>query len=346
MNVAKQRIYKIDQKPDSDNVYSTMIIITGANGFIGSALVWAINQHPEFNSEKIIAIDSIDLHQRNLLKNSKYAAFLTKDSIWSELEKNKTEINWVLHMGACSSTTETNWNFLKENNVEYTNKLFQWCTNNNKKFIYASSAATYGNGENGFDDQTSPLQLKPLNLYGQSKLDSDKWILEQSSTPKFWYGLKFFNVFGPNEYEKGSMASIAFKAYHQIRKTNRFGLFKSYHPDYKDGEQKRDFIYVKQVTEWIVELMQKNPTSGIYNMGTGTSRTWLDLASNLFQAMNKPMQIDWLEMPENLKNQYQYFTEANMNKWQKMGLSRPHWTLEKSIQDYVQNYLDHENKLL
>ena len=242
-------------------------------------------------------------------------------------------------MGANSSTTETNWEHLYENNTLYTQRLFEWCTLHKKGFIYASSAATYGAGELGYDDLTDSEKLRPLNLYGESKVQFDRWAMKQSLVPPKWYGLKFFNVYGPNESHKGAMSSLVFKAYFQIQKTGRLQLFKSYLPDYKHGEQKRDFVYVKDVAQWIFELMSSNAQSGIYNMGYGQSRTWVDLATSVFKAMQKPVQIDFIDMPESLKNQYQYYTEARMNKWRGQNLSEPRWSLELGIQDYVQNHL-------
>jgi ADP-L-glycero-D-manno-heptose 6-epimerase len=322
----------------------SMIIVTGANGFIGSALVWELNQR---GYSHILAVDSVPLSERNLLKNKAYTEFLLKDQLWEFFRSSKAyEVACVFHMGACSSTTETNWDFLKENNLEYSQRIFQWCQKEQKKLIYASSGATYGDGKQGFDDQASCENLVPLNLYGKSKLLMDQWALAQTLTPPHWYGVRFFNVFGPNEQHKNEMSSVAFKAFHQISKTQELGLFKSYHPDFADGEQKRDFVYVKEVITWMLDLMEKTPTSGIYNMGSGHARSWLDLARAVFKSMDREMKIRWLEMPDSLKNQYQYFTEAKMQKWKDVGMSDSHWSLEKAVDDYVQNYLMKDQFLL
>lgn len=315
-----------------------MIIVTGANGFIGSAIVWQLNQT---GFTDILAVDSVGLTSRNLLAKRQYVRFFEAHELWSFLmtEEAKKAVTWIIHMGACSSTTESNWDFLFANNFQYSQRLFEWCAQNQKNLVYASSAATYGAGENGFEDGFDSEKLKPLNLYGESKVLMDRWAAKQMAVPPNWYGLKFFNVFGPNEYEKGSMASVAFKAYNQIEATSELGLFKSYNPQYEDGKQLRDFVYVKDVVRWIQELMEKKPASGIYNMGFGKARTWLDMAHALFSSLNKEEKINWLEMPENIKNQYQYFTEANMQKWLSAGMSEPQWSLENAIQDYVKNYL-------
>jgi ADP-L-glycero-D-manno-heptose 6-epimerase len=243
-------------------------------------------------------------------------------------------------MGACSSTTETDEEYLKRNNIEYTQKLWEFCARKGKPYIYASSGATYGDGKLGFDDATPPETFKPLNLYGWSKLKFDIWAMQQTQTPSRWYGLRFFNVFGPNEYHKGEMSSVAFKAFNQIRETGKLKLFVSHNPDYKDGEQLRDFVYVKDITRWMWEIMNKPAMkSGIYNMGYGKARTWLDLAKATFQATGKPMQIDWIQVPANIRDQYQYFTEAKMDRLMGQGLSKPEWPLEKAIPDYVNGYL-------
>jgi ADP-L-glycero-D-manno-heptose 6-epimerase len=315
-----------------------MTIITGANGFIGSAMVWQLNQA---GITDIVAVDSVSLSNRNLLQKRTYSKFYESNELWSFLttDEARKSVTWVIHMGACSSTTETNWDFLYSNNFQYTQRLFEWCSQNQKNLIYASSAATYGAGENGFEDSFDSEKLKPLNLYGESKVLMDRWAVKQKANPQNWYGLKFFNVFGPNEYEKGSMASVAYKAYHQIQNTSELGLFKSYHSQYQDGRQLRDFVYVKDVTRWMKELIDKTPENGIYNMGFGKARSWLDMAEALFDSSKKELKINWLEMPENIKNQYQYFTEANMQKWMQAGMSKPEWSLEKAIEDYVKNYL-------
>ena len=319
-----------------------MILITGANGFIGSALIWQFNQA---NISNIIAVDTIDLSIYNLLKSSNYNTFIHTDKLFTYLETPDAieKIEWVIHLGACSSTTETNWDYLYYNNYQYSVTLFEWCTKYKKKIIYASSAATYGNGEHGFSENISLKQLQPLNLYGKSKIMMDQWVLEQDNTPECWYGLRFFNVFGPNEYKKGNMASVAFKAYHQIKENHTLGLFKSYNLLYKDGEQKRDFIYIKDVVRWIKELIDIKPMNGIYNMGYGIAKTWLDMANSLFNSISLPISIQWLDMPDSIKNQYQYFTQADMSKWQQAGLSLPQWNLDEAIQDYVTLYLKKNN---
>jgi ADP-L-glycero-D-manno-heptose 6-epimerase len=316
-----------------------VIIVTGANGFIGSAMVWQLNQQ---GITDVVCVDTVGLEERpEPLKKRRYSRFLLKDQLWDFLNLPETQkkVSWIVHMGANSSTTETNWEHLYENNTLYTQRIFEWCTNHKKNLIYASSAATYGAGELGYDDETDSEQLRPLNLYGKSKVIFDQWALRQGKTPPQWYGLKFFNVYGPQEYHKGAMSSVAFKAFHQILESGDLKLFQSHLSGYKDGEQKRDFVYVKDVTAWMSELMQKKAKNGIYNMGYGQARTWLDLARSVFRAMQKQEKIQFIPIPDNIKNQYQYFTEARMQKWIKNGLSEPRWPIEKGVEDYVKNYL-------
>ncbi len=314
-----------------------MIIVTGANGFIGSALVWDLNQH---GREDIVCVDTVSLGERpELLKKLRYKKFLLKDEIWAYLESSGAEVEAILHMGACSSTIETNVEFLNENNVEYTRRLWNWCTKNRKPLIYASSAAVYGDGKEGFDDGQPSKIFKPLNPYGESKAAFDRWVETQTATPPHWYGLRFFNVFGPNEYHKGFLQSVVYKAFNQIRDTGSLNLFRSHRSDFADGKQMRDFVYVKDITRWCLELMKGDKPSGIYNMGFGQARTWLDLAQAVFENMGQPMKINWIDIPEEMRPRYQYFTEAKIQRLMALGLSKPQWPLEKAVADYIKNYL-------
>jgi ADP-L-glycero-D-manno-heptose 6-epimerase len=321
-----------------------MFIITGATGFIGSALVWELNQH---GISDLVLSDHIPPSDRpDLLKKRRYKDFIPAAQL-HEFLKTAQDVQAVFHMGACSTTTETDEDYLRRNNLEYSQNIFRWCTARRVPLIYASSGAVYGDGKKGFDDSTDPNEFIPLNLYGWSKLKMDIWALQQTQTPPHWYGLRFFNVYGPNEYHKGDMASVPFKAFRQISENGKLRLFKSHVDQYKDGEQLRDFVYVKDITRWMREMLE-NPQvqSGIYNMGFGQARTWLDLAKNVFLGMKKTMQIDWIEIPPNIRNQYQYFTEAKMDRLLGQKLSNPQWPLEKGIQDYVVNYLGQKDPYL
>jgi ADP-L-glycero-D-manno-heptose 6-epimerase len=317
-----------------------MIIVTGANGFIGSAVVWELNQA---GRKDIICVDTVSPKERpQPLQKREYRRFLLKDEIWDFLKDpnvvKSTEA--IVHMGACSSTTELNVEFLNENNVEYTRRLWAWCTENGKKYIYASSAAVYGDGAQGFDDASPPSIFKPLNPYGESKAAFDRWAVKEKNTPPLWMGLRFFNVYGPNEYHKEFQKSVVCKAFEEIEASKKLKLFRSHRPDYADGKQLRDFVYVKDISRWILELLtQEGLESGIYNMGFGHARTWLDLASATFKSMGTKTQIDWIEIPEVLRDRYQYFTEAKIDRLQRIGLSAPKWSLEDGIDDYVKNYL-------
>jgi ADP-L-glycero-D-manno-heptose 6-epimerase len=278
------------------------------------------------------------------LGGKKVARVLARDDIFRKSESELSELKAVFHMGACSDTTERSKAFLSENNLEYSKRIFTLCTRFQIPLIYASSGAVYGNGDLGFSDDLPPRALKPLNLYGWSKAEFDVWALEQKERPPSWYGVRFFNVYGPNEYHKGNMASVAFKAFQAIRQTGRLQLFRSHNPLYRDGEQKRDFVYVKDVTRWMTELWLSAPASGIYNLGYGQARTWLDLAGALFAELGRPVAIDWVDTPLDIRSQYQYFTEARMEKARNAGLTSPLFTLEDGIRDYVQNYLLLDNR--
>ncbi len=312
-----------------------MIIVTGGAGFIGSALVWGLNKRKRTD---VVVVDEKGKESHPNLEGLKFARFVDKDSFLRRLE-NYAGAEAVLHMGACTSTTETDLNFLRKNNTEYTRKLAQFCLDNSIRFVYASSAATYGAGEQGYSDDHGRLKdLRPLNPYGWSKHFFDLWALQSGAIEQI-AGLKYFNVFGPNEYHKKDMKSMACKAFEQVKKTGKIRLFKSYRPEYADGGQKRDFLYVKDAVEMTLFFLENPGKNGIYNVGSGRARTWNDLAKAVFKAMKKPEKIEYIDMPAGIKDQYQYFTEANLSKLRKAGYEKPTVGLEAGVSDYVKNYL-------
>lgn len=320
-----------------------MIIVTGAAGFIGSCLVSRLNQE---NFNAVIAVDDFaKIEKERNLEGKKIKERVDREVFFEWLAQNHREVEFIFHLGARTDTTEFDVNIFNHLNLEYSQKIWQACVQYQIPLVYASSAATYGLGELGYDDDESKIaKLKPLNPYGQSKQDFDVWALKQEQKPFFWAGLKFFNVYGPNEYHKGRMASVVFHAFNQITETQSMKLFRSHHPDYLDGGQKRDFVYVKDVVEVCMFLMQNRQHSGIYNLGSGKARTFLDLAKNTFRAMGVEPKISFIDTPADIRDKYQYFTEANMKKLKSIGYTKPFHTLEEGIKDYVQNYLMQENK--
>jgi ADP-L-glycero-D-manno-heptose 6-epimerase len=316
-----------------------MIIVTGAAGFIGSFLIQRLNQD---NFNAIIAVDKFDNEEKNKnLVGLKIKEKIDRDQFLSWLDTNYETVEFIFHIGARTDTTEFDAALLNKLNTQYTKDIWVRCCKFQIPLVFASSAATYGLGELGYDDDESKIaQLKPLNPYGQSKQDFDVWALTQKEKPFFWAGLKFFNVYGPNEYHKGRMASVIWHAYNQITKTGKMKLFKSHNPDYKDGEQMRDFVYVKDVAEVCMFLMHHRKNSGIYNLGSGTARTFLDLTKAVFKALNKPEVIAFVDTPADIRDKYQYFTEAKMEKLKGIGYPDKFTDLENGVSDYIKRYLD------
>ncbi len=321
-----------------------MIVITGSAGFIGSGIV------SKFNSEGVndlILVDDFSISEKkaNYTLKTFYQKIERKHFIeW--FEKNYNIVSYVIHIGARTDTTEKDVHILNELNLEYTKAIWNICAKKQISLIYASSAATYGLGEQGYDDDETKIPLlKPLNLYGESKNEFDKWALQQKQTPPNWYGLKFFNVYGPNEYHKGRMASVIFHSFHQINKNKKVKLFRSHNPNYTDGGQLRDFVYVKDVINVIWFLYKNNIKNGIYNLGSGKARTFLDLANATFKALNITPDIEFIDTPIDIRDKYQYFTEANMSKLIGQGYSKKFTSLEDGVEDYVKNYLLKDNFL-
>jgi ADP-L-glycero-D-manno-heptose 6-epimerase len=315
-----------------------MIIVTGAAGFIGSCLVSKLNQSGR--TDLILVDDFTKTEKEANLKDKSFRAKIERNVFNHWLKENANQVEFIFHIGARTDTTEFNKEIFDELNVNYTKMIWNFCVENNVPLVYASSAATYGLGEFGYDDKHEVIpNLKPLNPYGDSKNDFDIWALQQDKKPPFWAGLKFFNVYGPNEYHKGRMASVIFHTFNQINMNGGMKLFRSHNPNYKDGCQLRDFVYVKDVVNVCLFLMTDKPTSGIYNLGSGKARTFLDLATNTFNALDKSVNIEFIDTPIDIRDKYQYFTEANMHKLISEGYKTPFHTLEEGVKDYVENYL-------
>jgi ADP-L-glycero-D-manno-heptose 6-epimerase len=321
-----------------------MIVVTGGAGFIGSAIVWRLNQ---LGNDNILIVDELGIDEKwKNLTSLKFADYMNQ---WEFFDKIESEIDFnieaIIHMGANSSTTEKDADHLIENNYEYTKSLALYSVKKNIRFIYASSAATYGDGSLGFVDNEAEINLlRPLNMYGYSKQLFDLWAIGNKLTDKI-AGIKYFNVYGPNEYHKEDMRSVVNKAYDQIKETGKVKLFKSENPLYKDGEQKRDFIYIKDAVEMTLFFLFNREKNGIYNVGSGKARTWNALVKSIFNALDKPINIDYVELPDHLKTKYQYFTEADISKIKKAGYTQPSFSLEDGVTDYVKNYLM-QNKYL
>ena len=313
-----------------------MILVTGAAGFIGSNIVSSLNKRGFHN---IIICDWLDhISKRNNLNKLIYDNIISPENIFKYLNKNDN-IELVIHMGANSSTTETNFRLIYNFNTRFSRNLWKWCTQNKVRFIYASSAATYGDGSKGFDDSENKI-YKPLNVYGLSKYLFDRYAIKQAKKylcPPQWVGLKFFNVYGPNEYHKGSMQSVVKHSLDQYNKTGIVKLFKSYNDKFKNGQQTRDFIYVDDCVSLINWFLENKNISGIFNCGI--ERSFEDLVTSMFKAINVPPKIKYIEMPENIKHQYQYYTRANMKKVIDKGYKIKALTLEEGVYDYVTNYL-------
>ena len=315
-----------------------MIVITGAAGFIGSSLVRKLNDEGFY--DLVLVDDFSRAEKKNNLEGKRYTSTVDRENLSSWLQQNHRFVQFVFHIGARTDTTEFDYSVFEKLNVNYSKEVWKACVEFGLPLVYASSAATYGAGEHGYaDDHEIIPMLKPLNPYGESKNEFDKWALVQEHKPYFWCGLKFFNVYGPNEYHKGRMASVIFHAYNQINETGKMRLFRSHNPAYQDGEQLRDFIYVKDVVNTCFWLMNHRKDSGVYNLGSGRARTFLDLTKNVFKALNKKAHIDFIDTPADIRDTYQYFTEAKMDKLKNAGYTHPFYSLEDGVLEYVSGYL-------
>ena len=315
-----------------------VIVVTGAAGFIGSYITGYLN-HLGYNQLILVDDFSDDTKSANLA-DKQFIHKIHREQFFEWQQSHPGLIKYVFHLGARTDTTEMDYAVHKKWNLDYSKRIWELCTEKKIPLVYASSAATYGNGELGYtDDHAIVTKLHPLNPYGVSKNEFDIWALEQKSAPPFWAGLKFFNVFGPNEYHKGRMASVIFHAYNQIKDKGEVKLFRSHNPNYKDGEQIRDFIYVKDVVQICVWLMQRQPANGLYNTGTGKARTFKDLVKAIFTTLHLPEHINYIDTPTDIRDKYQYFTEADMNKLYKAGYNQPFYSLEDGVKEYVSEYL-------
>ncbi len=318
-----------------------MIVVTGAAGFIGSYLTGKLNK---FGFTDLVLVDRFDDPSKDInLFQKKYKKFIDRDDFFKWLIKHAREVDFIFHMGARTDTVGLEPDLYQQLNLIYSQRLWNICSEIQVPLLYASSAATYGNGEVGFsDDHSHVTHLRPLNLYGWSKHDFDVWALKQARTPPFWAGLKFFNVYGPNEYHKGRMASVVFHAYNKIKETGKMKLFRSHHQDYRDGEQSRDFIFVDDIVDVMLFFMKNQENPGIYNVGTGKARSFLDLTQAVFKSLNLPSKISFIDTPVDLRGRYQYFTEAEIKKLREIGYTKSFVELEEGVDLYVENYLERE----
>jgi len=315
-----------------------MIVVTGAAGFIGSYLVGKLNKA---GYKDLILVDKIDnpLKELNLV-HKKYRNFIDRDNFFKWLINHSREVEFIFHLGARTDTVGQEPQLYQQLNLIYSQRLWNICSEIQVPLLYASSAATYGNGEEGFSDSHQNISnLRPLNLYGWSKHDFDVWALKQFRTPPFWAGLKFFNVYGPNEYHKGRMASVVLHAYQTIKETGKMELFRSHHSDYKDGEQSRDFIFVEDIADVMMFFMESQKNKGIFNVGTGKARSFVDLTTSVFQSMKITPEISFIDCPIDLRGRYQYFTEAEIQKLRDIGYTKPFTELEVGVEQYVGEYL-------